>query len=172
MTLQPGSLLLYKSSGKWYEKIIMLVTAGPYVHVAICLPNEQVIAATPHGIQVSTITQEMLALCDSVDLTSYTSKADIGAGLVWAIQQKGKEYSWVDIFYQALKFVWPNNTLRFGVAGEFDCSDFACRYAEQAGVVFPDGWNDPYSMTPNDIGRVFGLIPARKGHVREVVKPV
>jgi cell wall-associated NlpC family hydrolase len=170
--IAPGTLLLFRSSGLWYERAIALITHGPYVHVAISLPNGQVIAATPHGIEIGTLTQDMLSLCDSVDLTPYTSKADIQAGLVWAVAQKGKEYGWLDIFYQALKFVWPNNKLRFGVTGEFDCSDFACRYAQQAGVVFPDGWNDPYSMTPNDIGRVFGLIPSRKGHTREVVKTV
>jgi hypothetical protein len=170
--IAPGTLLLFRSSGAWYERAIAWITHGPYVHVAISLPDQQVIAATPHGIEVGTLTQEMLSLCDSVDLMPYTSKAGIEAGLVWAIQQKGKEYGWLDVVFQGLKFLAPNNPFQLVMHDHWDCSDFATRYLREAGVVLPSDFEDPYANSPCDLGRVFGLIPSRKGHAREVVKTV
>lgn len=45
-----GDLILYKSSGRWYERLIVKATRGPYVHVAIVVDPLTVIAARTQGI--------------------------------------------------------------------------------------------------------------------------
>lgn len=154
-----GDLLLSTSSGKWYERLIVQVTHGPYVHVAIQLTEQEAIAAGPSGIALFPFS-EGNPHCILLPLPSLTG-AQKEAGLLWATSQVGKAYGWMDIGYQAFKFCFPNNPFRFGVQGHWDCSDFACRYLEQCGVVLPPPYDDPYTMTPNDLARWAGWIGAR-----------
>lgn len=168
--LAPGTLLLFRSGGAWYERVIVWATHGPFVHCAIMLSGQRMIEATGHGIQINHLrAREMLG--DTVDLLQYTDLGRIDEALAWAVGQHGNKYGWLDIFFQAVKFLWPNNPFQLVQRDRWDCSDFVTRFCQQAGVSFPDDFDDPYANTPNDLGRVFGLLPPRKGHVKEVVAP-
>lgn len=159
-SIQRGNVLLYESGGKWYEELIRFATHGPFVHAAIALAPDKVIEATGAGIAQNVLqTGRNITV---IDLTYYTTPERIEQALAWAEMQAGRAYSWIDIIYQGLKFMWPNNPLRFGVENQFDCSDFAARYIQHAGVILPSGWDDPYSLSPCDIARIFGLLPVRK----------
>jgi len=149
-----GDLILYRSSGAWYERAIVVATKGPMVHVAIQLSDVQVIAAGSKGIALFPYSAQD-KLCTTVSLASYATPEGIERGLAWAIAQEGKRYSWWDIFYQAIKFMNPNNPFRFYREGEFDCSDFASRYLMEAGVQLPEIYQDPYANSPNDLARLF-----------------
>ena len=155
-----GDLILYKTSGKWYERLITLATHGPFVHVAIMVDETRVIAADTQGIRY-----DVLPLLDRqhalLPLLQYASPVDIERGLAWAMQQTGKEYGWLDIAYQGVKFLAPNNPFRFGEVGHYDCSDLATRYLQHCGVQLPDDY-DPYTVTPNDLARWAGILAPRK----------
>lgn len=165
-----GDLILYKSTGRWNERAIVFATHGPYVHVAIVVDGFSVIAADAQGIRIDALPPTD-ALHTPLSLAPYATTQGIEQGLAWAMAQKGKRYGWSDIVYQAVKFLAPNNKLQVVVAGHYDCSDFASRYMRQAGVVLPPDFADPYANTPNDLGRTFGLLPARKGGSCELVAP-
>ena len=156
-----GSIILFKNASTWYEKLICRATGGPYYHCAIALSAKEVIEAMPHGISVDPAPTNP-DVFTVIDITPYTSAANIERGLAWAVAQKGKEYGTLDIVYQAIKFLAPNNPFQFCIAGHMDCSDFACRYLWEAGVTLPASYLDAYTVTPNDIGRAFNLVAPRK----------
>lgn len=195
MTRTRGDLLLYRSSGRWYERLITLATKGPYVHVGIVVDPLTVIAARTHGIgyeamppddnQHTTIPLTARSLTingtgaqgepitDMVQIAGRATEAGIEAGLAFAARQLGEKYSWLDIVYQGVKFLWPHNPLRFSEARHYDCSEFATYYLLQSGVVLPPEFDDPATVTPNDLARWAGLIgqptyPAVKTPLRAV----
>lgn len=154
MSIQRGNVLLFKSPSTWYEKLICWATRGPYFHAAIALDESRIIEATARGIQIDRAPINPNTFT-AIDITPYTTQSKIDEALVWAIQQKGDPYGWSDILFQALKFMWPNNPMRFGISGHLDCSDFACRYLIHAGVSVSDSMLDSYTVTPNDLWRLF-----------------
>ena len=157
----PGSMILFKSSGKWYEKAIEIATHGIYVHCEIAYLGGLTIGAHPHGITTSPAPINPNTYT-TIDITPYTTPDKIQAALAWAEQQIGDEYGWADIIFQAIKFLWPTNPMRWSVAGHMDCSDLVCRYLIHAGVSMPDSYLDTASVTPNDLARWAGLLPPRK----------
>lgn len=157
-----GDLILYRSTGRWYERLITLATHGPFVHVAIVVDESRVLAARARGIGYEPLPPED-ALHTVVSLAGRASDVGINVGLAWAMRQAGKEYGWLDIVYQAVKFVWPHQPFRFSEAGHMDCSEFVARYMLQADVALPPAFDDPATVTPNDIARWAGLLPPRKG---------
>jgi hypothetical protein len=158
-----GDIILYRSSGKWYERAIVLATGGPYIHVAIATSDKQVIAAGSRGISYFPFSYDAKIHTIVSLVPEHATQIGIETGLKWAIAQAGKRYSWIDIFYQAVKFLNPNNKLRFYYEGEYDCSDFASRYLMAAGVQLLEIYQDPYANSPCDIARIFSLLPPRKG---------
>lgn len=156
-----GSILLFKSTNSLIDRAICSATGGNFVHVELALDSTRMVGAHIDGIAISLVPWNG-RLYTSIDLSPYTTDEGITNGLAWAQQQVGRAYGWADIAFQAVKFIAPNNPLRWGVEGEWDCSDFVTRYLLQSGVILPEGWNDPYANSPNDIARIFGLLPTRK----------
>lgn len=157
--MQRGDLLLYTSSGKWYERLIAYATHGPYVHVAIVVDNTKIVAARTQGIAFEVLPQDTSKLT-VIPMSSRATEIGINVGLSWACKQVGKAYGWSDIVYQVVKFLNPNNPFRFGEYNHWDCSDLATRYLLHAGVELPDDY-DPYTVTPNDLARWAGLLEPR-----------
>lgn len=157
MTRLRGDLVLYRSSGRWYERLITLATKGPWVHVGIVVDPLTVIAARTQGISYEQMPPDD-AMHATVSLTGRATPEGIEQGLAWATAQRGREYGWLDIVYQAVKFLWPHNPFRFGIEGHYDCSDFCTRYLIHAQVPLPDAMLDTYTISPCDIARWAGLI--------------
>lgn len=151
-----GDLILYKSSGKWYERLITFATKGPFVHVGIVIDDTTVIAARSSGIRYEQAPPDDSAHV-TISLDGRTTQEGIERGLAWAVKQLGDDYGWLDIVYQGVKLVWPGNPLRFYVAGHMDCSEYATRYLLQAGVVLPPAFDDVATVTPSDIARWAGV---------------
>ena len=167
MTIARGDIILFKSPQRWQDKVICYVTHGPYFHVAIALDATHGIAATGAGIVVSlfplvSMTPLVSNTFDTIDMTAYEGNIQIESALSWAGAQIGKQYGWLDIAYQAVKFLFPNNPFQVTMAGHWDCSDFVTRYILKTGYPLPDAFNNPYANTPNDIARIFQVLPARK----------
>lgn len=162
-----GDLILYRSTGRWYERLITFATHGPWVHVAIVIDADTVIASRSNGIGYEAAPPED-ALHTVVSLAGRVATAGVEGfmiehGLAWADRQVGKKYGWLDIVYQSVKFAWPHQPFRFSEAGHYDCSEFVTRYMLQAGVELPPAFDDPATITPNDLARWAGLLPPRKG---------
>lgn len=155
-----GNVLLYQSDGQWYNRLICYATSGPFCHAAIALSADTVIEATGKGIAWNSL-QAGRAVA-AIDLTRYTTPERIEQAVAWAEMQAGKRYGWLDIVYQGVKFLWPSNPFQLSQEGHWDCSDFSCRYIQHAGIILPDNWDNPYSLSPNDLARIFGLLPVRK----------
>jgi hypothetical protein len=151
-----GDLVFYLSRGRWWERLICKITRGPYVHVGIVVPSGQVLCARARrGICYEKFPAQRW---DMYFLARRATTEGISQGLEWATSCAGQSYGWSDILWQALKFLWPRNPLRWGIAGHYDCSDFAARYLIHCGVVLPDGMDDTYTVSPNDLARWAGLI--------------
>jgi hypothetical protein len=156
-----GDLILYKSSDRWYERLIALATRGPYVHVSIVLGTDFVIAADAQGIRCD-VAPPLDNLHTLIPMAGRATRSGIDRGMMWATSQVDKEYGWLDIVYQAVKFLWPHQPFRFSEAGHMDCSDFATRYLLQAGVALPPAFDDPATVTPNDIARWAGVLSKKE----------
>lgn len=169
-TVAPGSLLLYSSSGRLYERAIAFADHGPFVHVAIMLSGQRIIEATGKGVMLNHFRQRTQET-EVVPMEQYATAEGIARALVWVIQQQGKQYGWLDIAFQGAKFLWPNNPFQLTQKDHWDCSDLATRFCQEAGILFPDGWENPYSNTPNDLARLFGLLPPRAGHALALIPP-
>lgn len=161
MTIQRGDIILFKSPRTWHDKLICRVTHGPYYHVAVALNAGFLIEAIGKGIAVSA-TPINPKVFDVIDMTEYESDRAIELALAWCMVQRGKKYGWLDIAYQVLKFIFPNNPWQITQEGHWDCSDFVTRYIQKTGYPVPDSFSDPYKNTPNDIARIFQRLPARK----------
>lgn len=159
--MNDGDLILYRSSGRWYERLITLATHGPFVHVAIVDNDYLVLSADSQGIEYDAL-PVMDNLHTLVPMALYASPDGIARGLAWAEQQRGRRYGWIDIVYQAVKFLWPHQPFRFSESGHMDCSDFATRYMLQAGVALPPAFDDPATVTPNDIARWAGVLSKKE----------
>lgn len=156
--MKRGDLLLYAATSVWYEQLIARVTQGPFVHVSLIYDEQHCLAADANGITMDTLPAE-----DSQHVViAIDPSLQIDAGLEWAGLQVGRRYGWTDIVYQAVKFLSPNNPWQFGRIGRWDCSDYATRYLQHIGYPLPDAFSDAYSNTPNDLARIFGLLPPRK----------
>jgi hypothetical protein len=156
--MKRGDIILYRATNTLLDRVIARVTGGPYVHVSIAYSGGFCIAATNQGIRCDALPSED-ANHVVIDLNPVFG---IEHGLAWAWQQIGKQYGWTDIVYQAVKFLAPNNPLQFGAKDQWDCSDFVTRYLDHIGYELPDMYSDPYANTPNDIARLFKLLPPRK----------
>jgi hypothetical protein len=158
--MKRGDIILYKASPDvWYEQLIAQVTHGPFVHTSIVCDEQYCLAATTAGINLAGLPHEdaqhvVIAIDPSLN---------IEAGLDWAKLQIGRKYGWTDIVYQGVKFLAPNNPFQFGHLNEWDCSDYVTRYLQHIGYAIPDNFADPYANTPNDLARIFNLLPMRKG---------
>lgn len=154
-----GDVILYSSTGKWYEQLITRATHGPYVHCAIVVDAGRVVAARTQGIGYEAIPADDRTT--TICLAGRALPAAIEQGVLWAEAQVGKEYGWIDIAAQAVKFLWPANPFQMVQKGHYDCSDFCTRYLQQCGIALPDQYANSYANTPNDLARWAGLLPAR-----------
>lgn len=155
-----GDLILYRSSGRWYERLITIATHGPYVHVAIVVDQSRVLAARARGIGYEDA-PPLDTLHTVVSMAGRATDVGINVGLSWAMRQAGEKYGWLDIVYQAVKFLCPGNPFRLSEASHYDCSEFAVRYMLQADVALPPAFDDPATVTPNDIARWAGVLDER-----------
>lgn len=123
-TVQSGDIIFYKGHS-WADWLIKNWTNSEYVHCAIAIDSDRVIAATTSGIKI-----QPLGEYDTVwTYASYAienNEAFRVAGMLWLNKQVGTGYSWTDIFSQAINkvirgtYVYSNR--------EYDCSELCVRF--------------------------------------------
>lgn len=154
--MQAGDLVFYPSRGRWYERVIVKATHGPYVHVAVALDSNHVIAAETWGIRYELLPANPASLV-VVPLTPASKDAASGA-ISWLNAQLGHRYGWTDIVDQGLRLI--GSSLYLGQTHSLDCSDLAACFS----ALYT---NDRRLMTlvldhrqeisPNDLARYYGL---------------
>jgi hypothetical protein len=158
--MHTGDLVFYPSAGRWYERVIVKATHGPYVHVAVALDATHVIAAETWGIRYELLPPDPAALV-VLPLTPASKDAASGA-LFWLNAQLGKRYGWLDIVDQGLRLL--GSPFYLGQTHSLDCSDLAACFA----ALYT---NDRRLMTlvldhrqeisPNDLARYYGLLKGK-----------
>lgn len=148
-----GDIVLFKSSGSLFDRLIQWATKGPYVHVEIDLGDGKLIGAHNEGITVSQGNRGR----HTVSFRPPASDLDLEYGCKWAELQAGKQYGWLDIISNGIKVL--GIPLEVGTPGRWDCSDYATRYLVVARADRPLGSkaNDPGLVSPNDIARAYGV---------------
>lgn len=153
--MQPGDLLFFPSQGRWYERIIARVTQGRFVHVAVAVDEERIIAAETWGIRLEPLPPERPL--SSVSL-SPSSKEAAQEALRWLSLQVGKRYGWVDILDQLFRLL--GLPLYLGLRGSLDCSDlaacFAAMYTNDR-TLMGQVLDHRQEISPNDLARYYKL---------------
>lgn len=160
-----GDILLFRCGKSLREHSIAWATHGPYVHTAICTSAHHCIGATFSGIKIEEV---FLPDASLIHVSPYSSDKEIEEAVQWAERHRNQHYGWLDIVYQFVKFFFPNNPFQLVHHNHWDCSDFVTRYLIEAKIDIPEDFDDPYANTPNDIARMFGLLPARAKHESKV----
>jgi hypothetical protein len=160
MLIERGEVALYTSSGDWVDRIISLATHhSQYTHVEVVVSGSgETIGAHGNGIDKGHLPDPNVRAYTLIDLHQLGATDEgIANGLSWVEQQFGKQYGWLDIVFQAIKFLWPNNPFQLVEKDHWDCSDFACRYMHRSGAHMPPDYDDCFRVTPHDLAVLAGL---------------
>lgn len=154
-----GDILLYRSGGGPRDRLVCAYTRGPFCHCELDLGDGSTIGAhSEDGIAYRTeIPSERI---DTIAMCGRTTAERIEEGLAWVLLQLGAPFSWASIADLALPA--PVSTALFGRPSLYNCANLVARYLEIAGgLTLPYGKRPPMLITPNDIARAAGLLPAR-----------
>lgn len=159
---QPGDLLLYRGSGRWYQTLITHYTHGPFVHVECCVSPTQSVGALTSGIALHDIPDGYTLIPAGAALRAGDAYR-VARALRWLARQQHDAYGWDAILAEvpeALLPRWLGSRTPFLVMPHtFDCSELALRFLMRAGFdAIPDDLYDcPERCSPNDIARMFGI---------------
>lgn len=153
-----GDILLYRSGGTLRDRIVCAYTRGPFCHCEIDLGDGTTVGAHSED----GITRQPEARHDRkvvISLQARTTPERIEAGIVEVSRHLGEPFSWASIADQVLP---PSlSTLLFGRRSIYNCANLVALYlAIAGGLDLPYGRRPPMIISPNDIARAAGLLPA------------
>lgn len=147
-----GDILLYRSTGSLFDRLICWRTQGPCVHVGVDLGDGTMIDSRfREGVTRHPVTY---AGCIRIPLFSVTSTERIEAGIHWLLSKVGDGYSVADLF----DFFPGIRTLRVrvGEAHAFCCSHLVAQYLDVTGGISLGALDDNLNtISPNDIYRAW-----------------
>lgn len=147
-----GDILLYRSTGSLFDRLICWRTQGPFVHVGVDIGDGTMIdsrfreGVSRHSAQYGNALH--------IPLATYTTPDRIEAGIEWLYSKIGDGYSVADIFdffpgVRALR-------IRVGEAHAFCCSHLVAQYLDVAGGISLAKLDDDLNtISPNDIYRAW-----------------
>jgi hypothetical protein len=171
-----GNLVFFQSYGSsLYQqattRLVQWGTKGQFVHVAIVIDTENGCieaankgirkALLPHDRTTYTMVSTMTVNKDEKGIAHALDPDRLARAVEWALSQINVEYSYADIFSQAVDIIAPWNSLQLSKSGTYDCSNFATAFLDKAGVWLPDSFKEPYNVSPNDLAEWYGLLPER-----------
>lgn len=156
-----GDILLYRTGGILKDRVVTAYTGGPYCHCEIDLGDGTCVGAHSED----GISQRPEALHNRrviISLQDVTTPERIEAGIVWVLQHLGEPFSWASIADLILP---PRlSTLLFGRRSVYNCANLIAKYLEiVGGLDLPYGKRPLMLISPNDIARAAGLLPASSG---------
>lgn len=172
------------------DKLIQRTTFGPFNHVGLAIDGTQMVNALAQGIVLSTVSigaylhkdktvipAPSLALRPNVQvvdprvpIATWHDAMRYETALLWAEHCAGQEYGWWDIFNHSVKWLLSATPLRVPEIVEknaWDCSNFISRFLVEAGYPLPPFYLDFNDVTPNDIGRLFGVIDKKGNYLQK-----
>lgn len=147
-----GDILLYRSSGSLFDRLICWRTQGPFVHVAVDLGDGTMIDSRfREGVSRHAVVYDNTL---HIPLSSYTTPDRIEAGITWLESKIGDGYSVADIFdfFPGIRSL----RVRVGEAHAFCCSHLVAQYLDVTGGVSLGKLDDNLNtISPNDIYRAW-----------------
>lgn len=156
-----GDLRFYHSSGSPADEVIA-AASGWAVHVDIELGDGSLVGELSSGLTRYAAPQGLPAGRVVVYPTAaHTTDTRLVCALNWAIGELSAAhgYGWLDIADAAAHAVDPDTAFLLAESGAWDCSDFATRFCEQAGIPLPDALvQEPHAVTPTQLATALGLV--------------
>ena len=161
-----GDILLFRSGGSLRDRAVCAYTDGPYCHCEIDLGNATTIGAHSED-GISFRPHRFPDRIVIISLQEQTSAERIESGLEWVLRHEGEPFSWASVADLALP---PRvSTLLLGRRSLYNCANLVARYLEIAGGLdLPYGKRPPMVISPNDIARAAGLLPAESNRAEGV----
>lgn len=155
-----GDILLFRNGGSWRDRAVCAYTDGPYCHCEIDLGDATTIGAHSED-GVSRRPHRFPDRIVVLSLQEQASAERIEAGLEWVLRHEGEPFSWASVADLALP---PRvSTLLLGRRSQYNCANLVARYLEiVSGPDLAHGKRPPMVISPNDIARAAGLIPAER----------
>lgn len=153
-----GDILLYRSGGILKDRVVCAYSGGPYCHCEIDLGDGATIGAHSED-GIARRPEAMLDRKVVIPLHTRTTPERIEMGLEWVMRHIGEPFSWASIADLVVP-AWLA-TLLFGRRNLYNCANLVARYLEiTGGLPLPYGKQPPMIVSPNDIARATGLLPA------------
>lgn len=156
-----GDVLLYRTGGILKDRVVTAYTGGPYCHCEIDLGDGMSVGAHSED-GVSCKPEGLIDRKVVISLQEQTTPERIEAGIAWVMEHIGEPFSWASI----ADLVLPDalSTLLFGRRSLYNCANLVAKYLEiSGGLDLPFGKRPPMVISPNDIARAAGLLPASMG---------
>ena len=162
-----GDLRFYRSDGGLVDRIIAGAT-GPFVHVDVDAGDGTVIGELSSGLQRYTPPARPSGSLAVYPTAQHVGTASLTLAMQWAISElvsaghngTAPGYGWADILSAALHRI-DAHAVYLGDPGEWDCSDFATRFALRAGLVLdwtdPTAGDSPRLVTPTQLAAALGV---------------
>lgn len=153
-----GDILLYRNGGSFRDRIVCAYTRGPFCHCEIDMGDGTTLGAHSED----GITHQPETMHDRkavISLQTRTTPERIEAGIITVMEHVGEPFSWASIADQVVPP--PISTLLFGRRSLYNCASLVALYLSVAGGLdLPYGKRPPMIVSPNDIARAAGLLPA------------
>lgn len=166
---QAGDVLLFRTSGRWYERLICRATDGDVVHAELVVDPEHSVGALITGVELHAIPQgrDVVLVPTGARLRAANAPRLLRA-LLWLEKRTGCRYGWLSIVADGFKAVlprWLGSRTPFLVSPRaYDCSQLATDFLIHAGAELPDELMDcPSRVSPNDLARAFGVPTSAPG---------
>ncbi|MGZ3581344.1 MAG: hypothetical protein ACXWP6_01205 [Ktedonobacterales bacterium] len=153
-----GDILLYRTGGILKDRIVCAYTRGPFCHCEIDLGDGTTVGAhSEDGIMRKP--ESLLDRKVVISLRARTTPERIEAGIAEVLRHLGEPFSWASIADMVLPPAL--STLIFGRRSHYNCANLVAAYlAITGGLELPYGKRLPMIVSPNDIARAAGLLPA------------
>lgn len=150
-----GDVLLYRSNGSLFDRLIAWRTHGPFVHTGVDLGDGTMIDATSRrGVTRHAVSYDRAI---AVPILPHSSAQQIEVGIAWLQEHLGDGYSWADIG----DHIFPKHLIRVVLAQPhaYDCSNLVSQYLMIVEPALKWGLlkDTPDLISPNDIARAFGV---------------
>jgi uncharacterized protein YycO len=150
-----GDVLLYRSDGSLFDRLIAWRTHGPFVHTGVDLGDGTMIdAMSKRGVTRHAVSYERAI---AVPILPTSSAEQIDEGITWLQGRVGDGYSWADNADHLL----PRRLMRvfFAQPRAYNCSNLVAQYLMQVDPALRWGLlkDTPDLISPNDIARAFGV---------------
>lgn len=151
------SILFYRSSGSFFDKLIMIRTASVFCHAEVQINETEAIGAIPGAGVTRHPLRKLSKPTDSYPLAG-VPPVQVAAALTWLHTQLGCTYGWCDIFNDSMPEWWP---LLLVPKRAYDCSHLCAAFLIECGLagLLGETIDRPAEITPGSLATLLGVKP-------------